>query len=71
MLIFKKYRRSQIAELASWEPGTDMTRVSVSVADEEAGSPKIGDRIARNPANHADMWLVARAHFEANFEAVK
>lgn len=49
MAEYKKYRRSQIAELADWYPGFDMARVSVSVADQEAGSPKLGDMIARNP----------------------
>jgi hypothetical protein len=65
---FKQYRRKQIAELADWHPGFDMTSVSVSEEDRKAGSPKEGDRIARNPANHADKWLVAKDYFEANFE---
>jgi hypothetical protein len=26
--------------------------------------------VARNPANHDDQWLVARAYFDANFEAL-
>lgn len=67
-LLFLRYRRSQIAELAAWLPGTDMTGVSVSQPDRDAGSPKAGDMIARNPANHADRWLVAQAYFAANFE---
>lgn len=65
---FKQYRRTQIAEMAPWEPSVDMTRVSVSASDLEAGSPKEGDMIARNPANHADQWLVAAAYFAVNFE---
>ena len=69
-LDFKQYRRSQIAELADWTPGMDMTNVSISAPDREAGSPKIGDKIARNPANHADVWLVAADYFAANFEPV-
>jgi hypothetical protein len=48
----------------------DMTRVSVSQADKEAGSPKLGDMIARNPVDHKDMWLVAKDYFEANLELV-
>jgi len=67
---FKRYRRAQIAELADWHPGFDMTDVSVSVEDRNAGSPKEGDKIARNPKNHADRWLVAAAYFEDNFEPV-
>lgn len=45
-----------------------MSRVSVSAADTEAGSPKVGDKIARNPKNHDDRWLVAAAYFADNFE---
>jgi hypothetical protein len=67
---FKQYRRRQIAELRPYVPGEDLTGVSVSQADREAGSPKEGDMIARNPVNHADQWLVAQAYFEANFAAL-
>lgn len=70
MAEFKKYRRSQIAEIAKWEPGFDMTRVSVSPSDKEAGSPKEGDMIARNPASHADQWLIAKDYFDVNFEPI-
>lgn len=70
MYDFKPYRRKQIAQLAPWEPGYDMTDVSVSVEDTKAGSPKAGDMIARNPKNHADQWLVAGAYFADNFEPV-
>lgn len=48
-----------------------MTRVSVSAADRENGSPKAGDMIARNPANHEDRWLVAADYFRENFEPVE
>jgi len=68
MAEFKRYRRSQIAEMADWEPGFDMTGVSVSDADREAGSPKRGDKIARNPKNHDDKWLVAAVYATENFE---
>ena len=68
---YRKYRRTQIAEMADWEPGFDMTGVSVAVVDAEAGSPKEGDKIARNPANHDDKWLVAAAYFAANFIATE
>lgn len=65
---FQQFRRKQIAELRSWQPGDDMSGVSVSAEDAKAGSPKDGDMIARNPKNHADQWLVAKAYFEDNFE---
>ena len=67
---YKEYRRTQKAEMADWHPDFDMTGVSISDADREAGSPKPGDKIARNPANHADRWLVAAAYFAANFEPI-
>jgi hypothetical protein len=67
---FKGYRRKQFAELKAWEPGDNMTSISISAEDVKAGSPKAGDMIARNPANHADQWLVAKTYFEVNFEEV-
>ncbi len=67
---FKQYRRKQIAELRPFVPEDDMYGVSVSLEDAKAGSPKEGDMIARNPKNHADMWLVAAAYFADNFEEV-
>lgn len=66
---FKKYRRTQIAEMTPYIPGeTSMDRVSVSESDKENGSPKLGDMIARNSKNHGDKWLVAKVYFEDNFE---
>jgi len=66
---FKKYRRSQIAELRPYEEGEMLSdRVSISKADLENGSPKKGDMIARNPKNHDDQWLIAEDYFKDNFE---
>lgn len=70
---FKKYRRSQIAELRPYIPGEEENwpvtlNVSISQPDREAGSPKAGDMIARNPKNHDDQWLVAAQYFADNFE---
>jgi hypothetical protein len=70
-LTFTKYRRKQIAELRPYVQGEDMTRGSVSAPDKEAGSPKAGDMIARNPKNHDDQWLVAAQYFADNFEAIE
>lgn len=69
---FKKYRRTQIAEMVpySLDLGIDLTIVSISKPDLEAGSPKVGDMIARNPKNHNDLWLVAAQYFADNFEAM-
>lgn len=65
--MYMKFRRKSIAEMTPWTEQTDMTDVSISAEDRKAGSPKQGDMIARNPANHADKWLVAAAYFEENF----
>lgn len=68
--MFKQYKRSQIAEMARWVPGMDITDVSISKPDLEAGSPKDGDMIARNPKNHNDKWLVSAKYFADNFEVI-
>lgn len=79
---FKKYKRTQIAEM---RPVTEQDieefknknyisvfgwqyEVSISSVDLENGSPKIGDMIARNPKNYNDQWLVAEQYFKDNFE---
>lgn len=79
---FKNYRRSQIAEIREVTQ-EDLKQydskdyisvlgwqhvVSISSVDKEAGSPKIGDMIARNPKNHMDQWLIAAQYFKDNFE---
>ena len=33
-----------------------------------AGSPKVGDMIARNPKDYGDKWLLAKQYFDDNFE---
>jgi hypothetical protein len=67
-MTYKQYRRTAVAEMMDWHPSVDMTGVSISEADRKAGSPRPGDKIARNPANHDDRWLVAADYFAANFE---
>lgn len=67
---FQQFRRKQIAELRPYERGEALEGVSISAPDVEAGSPKAGDMIARNPKNHADQWLVAAQYFADNFEPV-
>ena len=75
--MFKKYRRTQIAEMRPVTQHESENKdaildngISVSQADLENGSPKIGDMIARNPKNHKDQWLVAEQYFKDNFEEV-
>ncbi len=67
--MFKKYRRKQIAELRPYKENEVLEiNVSISEADKENGSPKVGDMIARNPQNNKDQWLVAEEYFKNNFE---
>jgi len=74
---WKRYRRTNVAEmreLSEAERGGDLTAISVSAPD-LALSLENRDEfnrgfIARNPQNYNDLWYVARAFFEANFEAV-
>ena len=68
--MFKQYRRTQIAEMRPYVPGESMNGISLSEPDNDAGSPKAGDMIARNPKNYADQWLVAAQYFADNFEPV-
>lgn len=67
---FKQYRKNQIAEMRTFEPGDDLRGVSISDEDRLNGSPKEGDMIARNPKNHADEWLVSGEFFAANYVPV-
>lgn len=66
---WQNYRRTQISSLRPYLEGETLSdRVSISPADRDAGRPKKGDMIARNPKNHDDMWLVASDYFKDNFE---
>jgi hypothetical protein len=65
---FKAYKRIGEANARPYRPGEALSdRVSISPADQEAGSPKAGDMIARNPDNHDDQWLIAGDYFAKNF----
>ena len=73
----KKHRRTQIAELRpvtqheAENPDIILdAEISVSAADLENGSPKLGDMIARNPKNHKDQWLVSEKYYKDNFELI-
>lgn len=65
---FKTYRRITTGEMRPYVPGEVLRNVSVSKEDEIAGSPTLGDMIARNPKNHRDQWLVAALYFVENFD---
>ena len=61
---------SNLLSCAHYESGEDLVGVSISDEDKKNGSPKLGDKIARNPKNHQDQWLVAAQYFADNFEPV-
>jgi len=82
---FKNYQRTQISEMREVTEGDIKSfendkvihsirdtefKVSISDADLQNGSPKIGDMIARNPKNHNDQWLVAEQYFKDNFKEI-
>ena len=49
---------------------TDKTKaytVSISDADLESGSPKVGDMIAVSENNTSDQWLINKKYFQENF----
>ena len=67
--MFKKYRRKNIAEMRPYEPGEDLTGVSLSDADKKLPTLE-GGFIARNPDNHEDKWYVSKDYHEKNFEEI-
>ena len=66
---FKNYeRRAKIyAQLRPWEPGDDMTGISISEFDRDNGSPKAGDMISRSPSDPSDQWLVSAEFFARTY----
>lgn len=60
---FKEYRRGGTSWMRPYVAGEVLSdRVSISPADRDAGHPKVGDWIARNPEKHDDQWLIAAAY---------
>ena len=64
---FRKYRRTNIAEMRPYVYGEDNKYISISGVD--CPDNDMG-MIARNPKNHKDQWYVARKYFEDNFEKI-
>ena len=68
---WKKYRRTNIAEMRPYIKGEDMTGISMGGHDLAFNPPNVDmGMIARNPNNHKDQWYVARKYFEENFEEI-
>lgn len=62
IFIFEKYKKLTV------KVKDQITEVSISEADLKNGSPKMGDKIARNPKDHSDQWLVAEKYYNDNLE---
>ena len=62
------YRKIAIQPMFPWKPDQHMEFVSISAADVDNGSPKVGDMIAYNPDDYTDLWLVAADYFNSNYE---
>lgn len=63
---WKKYRKVAVQEMRSYEPGEDLSGVSVNSEE----TLEEGGMIARNSDNHKDQWYVTKAFFEKNYEEV-
>jgi hypothetical protein len=61
---FRNYRKKSTQLLRPYEPGEDLSGVSVNAED----TPEPGGMIAVNPHNPRDQWYVAKAFFESNYE---
>ena len=62
--------KKQLQELLDWNSDLPMDLVSISEADKNNGSPKEGDKIAFNPKDPTDMWLVSKQFADDNYEFV-
>jgi len=68
----KPYRKKSIQMMRPYREGEILDKcVSISQADRENGSPKVGDMIAVNPKDNTDQWLIAKRFFMENYEEVE
>jgi hypothetical protein len=61
---YKNYRKKGVTPMRPYEPGEDLSGVSVSDED----TPQEGGMIAMNPDNPEDKWYVAEAYFTEHYE---
>ena len=65
----KNYRKKGVQHMRPYREGETLDmNVSISQADKDNGSPKVGDMIATNVNDPLDQWLVAEAFFQENYE---
>jgi hypothetical protein len=62
------YRRKGVQPMFPWTPATDMSKVAVSLAAQDSGSPKSGDMIAVSVKNPNHQWLINANYHAENFE---
>lgn len=68
MTEFSLFLKTTAAEMRPYVPGEELPEgLAIAPIDRDAGHPKVGDWIARNPKNHRDQWLVAGEYFRQNF----
>ena len=63
----KYYRKKLLQPMRPYEPGEDLSEISVSAED----TPELGGMVAHNPDNPADQWYVAKQFFEDNYEEME
>jgi len=69
--MWKKYLKSKAQEMRPYLQDEVLSgKISISDTDRQAGSPKVGDMIARNPIDHDDQWLVSEEFFRDNYIAL-
>ena len=67
----KLYRKTQTQPMSPYDPDKGLPfGCSVSQADKDNGSPRVGDMIEVNPNDETDTWLVAEKFFKHNYEEV-
>ena len=62
---FYRYLRRGWVEARQYQPGEDLTGISVNKED----TPSPGGMIARNPDNHNDQWYINAEFFAKNYSA--
>lgn len=61
------YRKKGTTPMRPYEPGEDLTGVSVSETD----TPEAGGMIAHNEKNPDDQWYIAKQYFQDNYEPAR
>lgn len=75
--MFKKYRRSNLAEIRDLRMGEskedlELNMVSISSEDDKLPINEfLQGKVARNPKNIKDQWYIAKKYFDENFVPVE